>query len=443
MADLVLRTYQDEEIEAVRDSFRHGHKRVMAVLPCGAGKTVLFAYMSKRHIELSPQNSVLFLVHRRELIDQTIDTFKRFGLESDRIRVAMAQTVTRHLDTTSEPSLIVLDECHHSSASTWTNILKRFPNTQTVGLTATPCRLDGRSLGDIFDDMKVGASAKELMDAGYLCQYDYYAPKVNLVDSSFKPKGSDYDMEDTATKLENAHIFGDVMKYLDLKRKTIIYCPTVDMSKKIAAQIGEGAVHFDGDTPKKERTQIVEDFRSGKIRVLCNCDLIGEGFDVPDCDCVMLLRPTKSVALYIQQSMRCLRPAPNKRAVIYDFVGNCFRHGMPTDDREWSLATKTKCRNESALPEVTCRQCSNCFRVYAGTDRICPYCGFDNGKTKAEIKREQDAELEKITELQKRKDRMEQGQARTYEQLVALAKSRGYSNPYGWAWMIIKARAGY
>ena len=141
--------------------------------------------------------------------------------------------------------------------------------------------------------------------------------------------------------------------------------------------------------------------------------------------------------------MRCLRPAPNKRAVIYDFVGNCFRHGMPTDDREWSLATKTKCRNESALPEVTCRQCSNCFRVYAGTDRICPYCGFDNGKTKAEIKREQDAELEKITELQKRKDRMEQGQARTYEQLVALAKSRGYSNPYGWAWMIIKARAGY
>ena len=440
--ELALRDYQKSEIEAVRRSFSKGNKRVIAVLPCGAGKTVLFAYMSKRHIEKSPQNRVLFLVHRRELIDQTVETFKRFGLESSQIKIAMAQTVTRHIEDLEKPTMIVLDEVHHATAKTWTRILDAFPDVPTVGLTATPCRLDGRGLGDLFSDMCVGVSSKELIEEGYLCDYDYYAPKVNLVDAKFKPRGSDYDMEDTATRLEAAHIFGDVMKYLDFDRQTIIYFPTVAMSKRIAERIGDKARHFDGDTPKDVRADIVRRFRSGEIRVLCNCDLIGEGFDVPDCDCVMLLRPTKSVALYIQQSMRCLRPKEGKRAVIYDFVGNCFRHGMPTDEREWSLQGKTKCRNESGEPEITARQCGNCFRVYAGKSRICPYCGHDNGKTRAEIKKDEEAELAKIETLQRRKDAYEQSQARTYNELLALAYKRGYKNPKGWAWRIIQARRG-
>lgn len=440
--DLVLRNYQSDSIKAVRDSFRKGNSRVLCVLPCGAGKTVLFAYMSKRHIEMSPENNVLFLVHRKELVDQTVDTFRRFGLESDRITIAMAQTVTRRLDSVRKPTLIVLDEAHHASARTWTRILERFPDVATIGLTATPCRLDGMGLGDIFSSMCVGISPRELIRLGYLCDYDYYAPHVNLVDTEWKPKGSDFDMESAAKTLQNSHIFGDIHKYLDLGRQTIIYCPTVKMSRETAEAIGPSAVHFDGDTPKRERDEIVRRFRSGEIRVLCNCDLIGEGFDVPDCDCVMLLRPTKSTSLYIQQSMRCLRPKPGKRATIYDFVGNCYRHGMPTDDREWSLEGRTKCKVPSGEPEIAARQCGKCFRVYAGHDRVCPYCGFDNGKTRAEIKRDEEAELERITELKRRNDRIEQGQARTFDQLYAIARSRGYRNPRGWAYMVLNARRG-
>lgn len=438
--ELTLRDYQTSEINAVRDSFRHGHKRVLAVLPCGAGKTVIFAYMSKRHIELSPNNKVLFLVHRKELIDQTVDTFRRFGLESSQIQIAMAQTITRRLDSTEKPTMIVLDEAHHSSARTWTRILDKFSDVPTIGLTATPCRLDGKGLGDIFTDMKVGVSAKELVSLGYLSNYDYYAPKIDVVGTEWSLKGSDYDMEKASETLERAKIFGDVMKYFDPNRKTIIYSPTVALSKKIAERIGDCAVHFDGDTPKKERDRIVKDFRDGKIRALCNCDLIGEGFDVPDCDCVMLLRPTQSVSLFIQQSMRCLRPKEGKRAIIYDFVGNCFRHGMPTEEREWSLQGKTKCRNPSGEKEITCRTCSKCFRVYEGTNRICPYCGNDNGKTRAEIKKEKEAELQRITELEHKEAKREQGMARTFDELVLLGKKRGYARPQAWAYMILKSR---
>lgn len=437
---LSLRDYQVDAINGVRDSFRKGNRRIVCVLPCGAGKTVIFAYMSKRHIELSPENNVLFLVHRRELIDQTVDTFRRFGLESDRIKIAMAQTITRHLEKTRKPTLIVCDEFHHASATTWTHILEYFSDVPVIGLTATPCRLDGRGLGDICSDMFIGISSRELIRRGFLSDYDYYAPHVNLVDSEWKPRGSDFDMEEAAKTLQNSHIFGDIHKYLNLLKQTIIYCPTVSMSKEVAESIGPEAVHFDGDTPKREREEIVAKFRSGEIRVLCNCDLIGEGFDVPDCDCVMLLRPTKSTSLYIQQSMRCLRPKPGKRAIIYDFVGNCYRHGMPTDEREWTLQGRVKCRVPSGEPEIAARQCGECFRVYPGHDRICPYCGHDNGKTRAEIKRDKEAELERLTELEKRNDRMAQGRAKTFPQLVELAKQRGYKRPQAWAYRILQAR---
>lgn len=443
-----LRDYQEDEIRKVRGAFARGKKRVLAVLPCGAGKTVLFAYMSARNVHMSQNNHVLFLVHRKELVDQTVGTFRRFGLEDSRIQVAMVQSLTRHVDIMEKPSLIVTDEAHHIVSATYMRIMDRFPDVPVVGLTATPCRMDGEGLGKVFDDMEVGVSAKWLIENGYLARYDYYAPRINLADASYVTKGSDYDTQDAAKKLDEAGIYGDVMKYFDPERKTIVYAPSLDLSRKMADTINAMypgiARHFDGDTPAKERDEIVEGFRKGTIRCLCNRDLIGEGFDVPDCDCCMLLRPTKSVALYIQQSMRCMRPNRDKRALIYDFVGNCYRHGMPDDDRTWSLTGKTKCRNEASVPDVTCRTCTHCFRVYAGTGHICPYCGYDNGKTPKEIAQEKEAELAKITELEKkarkRKMKYEEYMCRSYQDFLALAEKRGYDK--GWAY-IRAHRRGY
>ena len=330
----------------------------------------------------------------------------------------------------------LVHNCHHYTSKTFSRILDRFP-APCVGLTATPARLDGSGLGQIFDSMWTGPDPDWFVERGWLSEYDYFAPKVNLYDAKWMPKGADFDQQDASDKLDKIGIYGDIRKYLDPKRKTIVYAPTVAMSRKVAEEIGPLARHFDGDTPKAERDATMDAFRRGDIRVLCNCELIGEGVDVPDCDCVMLLRPTKSTALYIQQSMRCLRPNPGKRAVIYDFVGNVFRHGLPTQHHEWSLNGRVKAHKETeAEDDFAIRICSACMRAYRGKDRICPYCGHDNGKTRAEIEEEKEAELEQIRELK----RDERKKAWTFEQLVELGRSRGYRNPVGWAYCVMRGR---
>ena len=435
---IALRDYQERAIEGVRGLIRQGRRRVLCVLPCGAGKTVIFAYMASRHILTHKGGQVLFLVHRRELVRQAEDTFDRMGIDRRHVHIAMAQTVTRHLSDEKRPTLIICDEAHHYTAESFKRILEAFPGAPAIGLTATPARLSGAPLGTLFDGMYVGEGVEWMIEHGWLSDFDYFAPEVNLIDAKWKTKGADYDQEDAASELDKIGIYGDVRKYLDTKRKTIVYCPTVEMSKRVASALPM-AEHFDGETPDDERDAIMWRFREGETRVLCNCNLIGEGVDVPDCDCVMLLRPTKSVTVHVQQSMRCLRPAPGKRAVIYDFVGNVFRDGLPTTDHEWSLEKALPKRKEGEDPELKARQCKRCMRVYAGNARICPYCGFDNGKTRAQIEIERKAELKQIRELQ----RDERVKARTFEELVTIGKTRGYKNPVGWAYHVMEGRKRY
>ena len=432
-----LRDYQIDFLNNTRNLFKNGNKRVLSVLPCGAGKTISFAMLCNLHLNKNPSNYCWFLVHRKELIDQARDTFIRNGIPLDNVLIAMVQTVTRHIDKYHKPSLIIFDEAHHSTSTTWTRIIDAFPDTPIVGLTATPARLDGKPLGDIYQAMTVGISAKELIKLGYLSEYDYYAPKINLEDAMWEIKGSDYDMQSVEKSFDKASIYGDVLKYINPDKKTIIYAPTISFSKRLCNMI-PGAVHFDGDTPKDERDEIVKKFRNGDIRVLSNVNLIGEGFDCPDCDTVILLRPTMSLTLYIQQAMRCMRPQPGKRATIYDLVGNVYRHGLPDEDREWSLTKKIKPHKHTDTYPI--RECKACFRVYKGTNRICPYCGHDNGLTRKEIEQQQQAELERITELKRKQERMEVGMCRDLNSLIALAKRRGYKNPVWWAHNILNAR---
>jgi superfamily II DNA or RNA helicase len=174
--------------------------------------------------------------------------------------------------------------------------------------------------------------------------------------------------------------------------------------------------------------------------LLSNVDLIGEGFDIPDCEVVILLRPTMSLSLFIQQSMRCLTPAPNKRSTIYDLVGNVYRHGMPTEDRQWSLTSKVVVRNKSGEEDIVARQCKACRLVYSGIDSVCPYCGYNNGETRRQIEEAEQVELEKIEEVKRKKERMQVGMASSYEELIAIGRKRGYKNPSYWAKMILASR---
>jgi superfamily II DNA or RNA helicase len=429
-----LRNYQISLICDTRHAF-YNYNRPLVVLPCGAGKTVCFADMAHKHIE-KHNGLVWFLVHRQELIDQTRATFNEFNIPEDNIFIGMVQTITRHPERYQKPTLIIFDEAHHAKAKSWYNIINYFKDVPMIGLTATPIRRDGKALGDIFDVMVEGVDAKTLTKQGYLAEYDYYAPHIDKME--YHLKGTDYDLNDVTAQLLKSKIYGNIEKYIDHNRKTIIYCPSIMFSKALCERTG--AVHFDGDTPKIERKRIVKEFKEGKIRILSNVDLIGEGFDVPDCDTVILLRPTMSLSLYIQQSMRCLRPAPNKKAIIYDLVGNCYRHGLPTESREWSLTKDSKVVNGSGEPDIIVRRCHNCELVYSGIQAKCPYCGYNNGKTPRQIEEEHQIELEKIEKIERKKAKREVGMARNEAQLIEIGKKRGYKNPQYWAKMIINSR---
>lgn len=436
---LELRDYQKNLLKGLTDAMRQGFKRPCLVAPCGSGKTVLAAWMVQQS-----KGRILFLVHRKELLDQTIATFEKFNLPMDNVEVASVFKVSRNLDKTKEPLIIVMDEGHHATCKTWTKITDRFPDAYVILLTATPCRMDGKPLGIVSDTLVQGVTARELIEQGYLSEYDYYAPQIALDFSDVTVKYGDYVQSEVEAKMDQPKIYGDVIKHyrqLADGKQAIVYCASLKHSRAtVEAFNKEGikSVHIDGETPKQERTEAIEAFRKGEIRILSNMDLISEGFDVPSCDCCILLRPTRSLSLYIQQSMRCMRPAPGKRAVILDFVGNAYRHGLPDEDREWSLDGSFKCKKTyDEGGELKVRQCPRCYYTHKPA-AVCPKCGWVYEKTDREIKEEKEAELRKVEEIERKNKRMEVGMCRSYADLKRLGQERGYKP--SWAYVMAKKK---
>lgn len=434
-----LRPYQTELKTAVHDSWASGHKRPCLVLPCGGGKTVIVADMAKSVTDKG--KTVLFLVHRKELCDQTYRTFAQYGVDMSRCTIGMVQTVTRRVQNLHPPDLIITDENHHCLAASYRRIYEAFPNAYCVGVTATPIRLDGSGLGDINDDLVTGVSAHWLIENGFLSPYRYYSHKVvNTADLA--TVAGDYDMD--ALKFTRV-IYGDIIREYEAHAKglkSICYCPTIAISKEIARRFtaaGYPSVHIDGTTPKAERDRIIQRFRDGEILMLCNVDLISEGFDVPDCYAALLIRPTMSLTLYIQQSMRCMRPRAGKTAIIIDYVGNVNRFGLPDDDREWSLEAKKK--KKRGTPEVKVYECPQCGRVFAERFDVCPGCGFTVERKEKEIINDTRVQLEEITQspagfkMQKYKPL---DKCRTMKDFQDYAKGHGYKP--GWAWYQAKSR---
>ena len=384
------------------------------------------------------RKQVWFLVHRRELLKQTFDTFQRFGIPLDGVTIAMVGTVANHPGDYPKPDFIIFDECHFSAAATWSRIISAFPSAYITGLTATPCRLDGKPLGSIYTDLIEGVSAQWLIDNGYLSDYRYFAPSLPC-QLSFSQKGSEYDMVKAEAILATRAVFGDVIKNYRERcpdSQAIAYCTTKNHSKATAAAFlaaGIPAAHFDSDTPKHERERIIEDFRKGSVKILCNVDLISVGFDCPDCTAVLLMRPTMSTALFIQQSMRAMRFKPGKTAVIIDFVNNYRRHGLPTDKREWSLSVNLgSYRPTTSKGEFKVRQCENCYATFASTLAACPVCHTPYTKPRAEIESIEQAEL---IEVDRRRREVAERFKETVRRSVgekSLAECRNMSEVAAW-----------
>lgn len=430
---MILREYQKNLIGQVAKAWREGFRKPCIVLPCGGGKSVIVADIAKKTTDNGKR--VLFIVHRKELCTQIEETFRNYGVNMDLCTVAMVQTASRHITQIRPPKLIITDENHHCLADSYRKIYDFFPNAYCVGVTATPVRLNGSGLGDVNDKLIVGVSAKWLIENNYLAPYDYYSP--SLIDcTEIRTKKGEFDSSSAEEIMLKNAIFGDVIndyRKLSDGRQAVCYCPTVKYSLAMAEKFmesGINAVHIDGNTPKSERDEIISQFREGKIMILCNVDLISEGFDVPDCNTAILLRPTKSLSLYIQQSMRCMRYKPNKRSVIIDHVGNVHRFGLPDAEHEWKLDAKpVKSRMNGNSVKV--RQCTRCFYTHEPSP-VCPNCGHvycEVGKRR-KIEENNEIQLEKITEkviAMKSAD-----ECSTMKELSVFAKKHNYK--HGWCY---------
>lgn len=437
-----LRPYQSELVEQLRTAWREGFKAPCIVLPCGGGKSCILAEIARRTTYNGKR--VLFLVHRRELVEQIVKTFVRWGVDMRYCDVMMVQTASRRCNKLPEPGLIMTDENHHSLAASYRKIYERFPNVLRVGVTATPVRLNGDGLGAVNDKLIIGVSAKWLISNHCLAPYDYYAPDIADL-TGIHTRMGEYVTADIEKAMVKKAVFGSAIKYykkLASGKKTICYCASVKHSLATAEAFngaGISASHIDGETPPAERNRIIKAFRDGEITVLCNVDLISEGFDVPDCECAILLRPTQSLTLYIQQAMRCMRYREGKRAIIIDHVGNYARFGMPDDDREWTLESR-KHEHRSKGNEVIVKMCPECFRSY-NPERFpdkqhCPFCGYEYPKKERKIEEEQSVTLEKIEGF--RLDFTTPESCNSYAELRNYATRKGYKP--GWAYYQARKR---
>ena len=422
-----LREYQTELINNIRNELYKGKKNICAVLGCGGGKSVIQGEIARSATQ--KKNEVLFIVHRQELCRQIENTFRLCGVDFAYCTVGMVQTLCRRVPGLKEPKLILVDECHHILSNSYRKIIDSFPNAVVIGFTATPVRMNEGGLGAVFESLVESVSTKWLIENHYLAPYNYYG--ADLVDtSSLHTKNGDFDETEVEALMGRSVIFGNTVenwrKYANDK-KTIVYCSSINTSRETARAFQEAgitAAHLDGTTNKAEREQTVADFRSGKIKVLCNVDLFGEGFDVPDCEAVVLLRPTQSLTLHIQQSMRSMRYKPGKTAIILDHVGNYKRHGLPDDERNWSLKQETKKKKG----EKKVKTCPNCYAVVPSAKLVCPECGY---KFKAEEARKdpkviEGVMLQEISALPYN----DYKKCRTFEELERFRKAKKYK--FGW-----------
>lgn len=456
---LQLRPYQHEIIQGVRNSYLDGYRAPLVVAPTGSGKTVIFSYIAASTSARGKR--VLILVHRIELLRQTSNKLTEAGVYHGLIspkytpnlhapvQVASVQTLIKRLEKIAPPDLIIIDEAHHATAGSWRKVVEAFPNARILGVTATPCRGDGTGLGQnaggVFDDLVIGPQVPQLIDGGYLVKPVIYAPKQKLDLSDVRTVRGDYDTKQVADLVDKPTITGDaVQHYMRIcpGAPAVVFCVSVNHAQHVAEEFrraGYRAYAADGSMDDDTRARILNGLGNGTVDIVTSCDLISEGTDIPAIGCAILLRPTQSLGLYIQQVGRALRPSPGKQfAVILDHVGNVLTHGMPEEYREWSLDGEQKKRGKKSQEQsIRVTQCEQCYSIHEPAPQ-CPVCGFVY-PVKADVPQQVDGELIELQASMMRRQKVKEvAQARTLEDLMRIEEERGYKK--GWAKHVLASR---
>jgi superfamily II DNA or RNA helicase len=381
---LTLRPYQVQAIDRV---LAQQAEQPILVLPTGAGKTVAAVEIIKRFVDAGKR--VLFVAHRRELIAQAAERLRAHGLEQPGIilagerarmhmpvQVASIQTLGRRQHPPAD--LVIIDECHHAAGESYRRMLTHYPLTTRLGLTATPFRLDGKPLGDLFGCIVVGAWADDLVAAEMLLEPRFYcAPRgPNL--KGVRIVAGDFKSDDLADRMMTKDLVGDIVdnwKRVAEGRRTVVYAVNIAHSKMVVARFQEAGViaeHLDGETPKEERAAMLERLRNGTTTVLSNCMVLTEGWDLPALEVCVVARPTASLCLHLQMLGRIMRPSTGKDvAIVLDHAGNYYRLGSPMLRPPYSLSQKMVLPDERS----TTKRCPDCGLEVALNASVCPGCG--------------------------------------------------------------------
>ena len=363
MKEIKLFDYQEDMKERIEKALRL-HRSVMAQMPTGTGKTYLLTAVIDSFVSNNPKEKVWIVAHRRELVSQIDETVRKFHSYSasntstllSSVKAMSIQWLMRHYDEIEEePGMIVIDEAHHALAKTYKEMWERFPKAKFLGLTATPCRLNGKGFTDLFDVLVQSWSVPEFISKGRLATYDFVSIKSDgvtqrLIDSLQK-RGADGDyqnkeMDILLNKKPSIERLYQSLEEFGKDRKGIVYAININHAQKITKlyqEHGVKAIAIDSKTPATERQQDIEAFKKGDIQVLVNVDIFSEGFDCPDVEFVQLARPTLSLAKYLQMVGRGLRVAKGKKnCVIIDNVGLYRVFGLPSQVWNWNAMFEGK-----------------------------------------------------------------------------------------------------
>jgi DNA repair protein RadD len=484
---LNLRSYQTGAVENLREAIRRldvaaRPKKVLLVSPTGSGKTVIMAEII--HSAERMGSRVLFLAHRKELIDQTSrkldDVGVRHGViqaghqrsfSGSQVQVASVQTLARRDKPPAE--IVVIDEAHHARATTYGKILETYPGAVILGATASPWRTDGKGLKEMFEEVVVAARPRELIDAGHLVNYTGFAydhPDLRGVERT----RSDYKQAGLEIVMGSKPIVGNVVEQYRAHGgggRAVVFAVSIAHSIALRDRFIEAGIeaeHLDGETPVGDREAILARLVAGKTRVLCNVNVLTEGVDVPNLETCILARPTQSLTLYLQMVGRVLRPACldcckyshpeatvcdhcgsariKRLGRIHDHAGCILAHGAPDLDRDYSLESDTRPKNKATAEDDEdrpLRTCEECLRIYDSADRCCPSCGHTNARQRKPPREVEGTPIpiEQLAQIAAEENRKREDKRRFLKELRETAKDRGYDKK--WIGVQFKSRFGH
>lgn len=448
-----LRPYQSDALASLRRSLTSGRTRPLLVMPTGAGKTVVAAELI-RSAE-SKNRSVLFLAPRRELIYQTSQKLSDVGVDHGvimagedmggvyAVNVACIPTLHARAVRSNRIDLpfadvVLVDEAHIGVGGMAQELIMSYADAGSVvvGLTATPARTDGRGLGEIYDDLVLGPSVRQLMDMGHLVPTRYFVGEAPDLDG-IKTTGGDYNQGQLGDRVDTPKLVGDIVSNwarLCPDRQTFVFAVNIAHSRHLMEEfqaIGVRCEHIDGHTELEERQGIMSRLRTGAIQVLVNCQVMTYGVDFPPVSAVVLACPTKSITKYLQMVGRGLRTYAGKAdCMVLDHASACSRLGFADDEYPWSLDGSDKVQDRKSKSdkkepkEITCPECQATFRAA----RLCPNCGHD---MHVEFQRAIEVVDADLNEVGKQQRRTMDEKVDFYAQLLWLSRAKGYAD--GWA----------